>query len=71
MFTQQLRKEGDTYFVTIPRDEVEQRGLREGQFVTIQVTEIEERQDLADDIRNAIDERWERNEPALRYLADR
>ena len=71
MFTQQLRKVGNSFVVTIPKDEVERRGWAEGQLLAIQVTEMEVRPVLADDLRQAIDERWARNEEALRYLADR
>ena len=71
MFTQQLRKVGNSFVVTIPKDEVERRGWKEGQLLGIQVTELEVRPVLADDLRQAIDERWGRNEEALRYLADR
>jgi antitoxin component of MazEF toxin-antitoxin module len=71
MFTQQLRKSGNSYIVTIPKEEVERRGWKEGQLLAIQVNELEVRPVLSDDFRDAIDERWERNEEALRYLADR
>ena len=71
MFTQQLRKAGNSYVVTIPKEEVERRGWHEGQLLAIQVTELEIRPVLGKDLRDAIDERWERNEEALRYLADR
>jgi antitoxin component of MazEF toxin-antitoxin module len=71
MFTQQLRKSGNSYIVTIPKEEVERRGWNEGQLLAIQVTELEVRPVLSDDLRDAIDERWDRNEEALRYLADR
>jgi antitoxin component of MazEF toxin-antitoxin module len=71
MFTQQLRKTGNSYVVTIPKDEVERRGWQEGQLLAVQVTELEVRPVLGDDLREAIEERWERNEEALRYLADR
>ena len=54
MIAQQLRKVGNSYVVTIPKDEVERRGWQEGQL-----------------LREAIEERWERNEEALRYLASR
>jgi antitoxin component of MazEF toxin-antitoxin module len=70
MFTQQLRKAGNSYVVTIPKDEVERRGWHEGQLLAVQVTELEVRPVLGDDFREAIAERWERNEEALRYLAD-
>ena len=71
MFTQQLRKAGNSYVVTIPKDEVERKGWREGQLLAVQLTELEVRPVLGEDFRQAIDERWERNEEALRYLADR
>ncbi|MCC7023066.1 MAG: hypothetical protein IT338_09570 [Thermomicrobiales bacterium] len=71
MFTQQLRKTGNSYVVTIPKEEVERRGWQEGQLLGVQVTELEVRPVLGDDLRQAIDERWERNEQALRYLAER
>jgi antitoxin component of MazEF toxin-antitoxin module len=71
MFTQQLRKAGNSYVVTIPKDEVERKGWQEGQLLAVQLTELEVRPVLGDDFRQAIDDRWERNEEALRYLADR
>jgi antitoxin component of MazEF toxin-antitoxin module len=71
VITQQLRKAGNSYVVTIPKDEVERRGWTEGQLLAVQLTEVEVRPVLGDDFRQAIDERWERNEEALRYLADR
>ena len=71
MFTQRLRKTGNSYVVTIPKEEVERRGWQEGQLLGVQVTELAIRPVLGDDLRQAIDERWERNEEALRYLAER
>jgi antitoxin component of MazEF toxin-antitoxin module len=71
VITQQLRKVGNSYVVTVPKDEVEQRGWQEGQLLAIQLTALELRPVLGDDLREAIEERWERNEEALRYLADR
>jgi antitoxin component of MazEF toxin-antitoxin module len=71
MFTQHLRKSGNSYIVTIPKEEVQRRGWQEGQLLAVQLTELEVRPILSDDLREAIEERWERNEEALRYLADR
>ena len=71
MITQQLRKVGNSYVVTVPKDEVERRGWREGQLLAVQLTELEVRPILDDDLRKAIEERWDRNEEALRYLAGR
>ena len=71
MIAQQLRKVGNSFVVTVPKDEVERRGWQEGQLLAVQLTPLEVRPVLGDDLREAIEERWERNEEALRYLADR
>jgi antitoxin component of MazEF toxin-antitoxin module len=71
MITQQLRKVGNSYVVTVPKEEVERRGWQEGQLLAVQLTPLEVRPILGDDLREAIEERWDRNEEALRYLADR
>jgi hypothetical protein len=71
MFRQQLRKDGDTYIVAIPQDEVEQRGFHEGQLVAIQVSEIEESTILTPGLKAIVNELVVEHEDALRYLADR
>jgi antitoxin component of MazEF toxin-antitoxin module len=71
LITQQLRKVGNSYVVTVPKEEVERRGWQEGQLLALQLTELEVRPVLGDDLREAIDERWDRNVEALRYLAGR
>ena len=71
MIAQQLRRSGNSYVVTIPKEEVERRGWREGQLLGIELTELETRPVLRPELREAVEDRWARNEPALRYLADR
>ena len=71
MIIQQLRRAGNSYVVTIPKEEVERRGWAEGQRLGVELTEMEVRPTLRPELREILDERWERNEPALRYLADR
>ena len=71
VITQQLRKVGNSYVVTVPKEEVERRGWQEGQLLALQLTALEVRPVLGDDLREAIEERWERNEEALRYLTGR
>ena len=71
MIHQKLRKVGNSYVVTVPKEEVERRGWQEGQLLAVQLTPLEVRPILGDDLREAIEERWNRNEEALRYLADR
>lgn len=71
MFTQQLRKSGNSYIVTIPKDEVERRGWKEGQLLAIQANELEVRPMLGPEIQTIVDELLDEHEDALRYLADR
>jgi putative addiction module antidote len=71
MFTQQLRKSGNSYVVTIPKEEVERRGWREGQLLSIQVNELEVRPVLSPELQKIVEELLDEHEDALRYLADR
>lgn len=71
MFTQQLRKSGNSYVVTIPKEEVERRGWREGQLLAIQVNELEVRPVLSAELQKIVDDLLDEHEDALRYLADR
>ena len=71
MIQQKLRKVGNSYVVTIPKDEVERRGLREGQLLAIEVEPVEVVPMMSPEVLRAFEESWERNEEAYRYLADR
>ena len=71
MIVQQLRKSGNSYVVTVPKEEVERRGWREGQHLAIELTEVELRPTLPPDLQEIVDKNWEKNLPALRYLAGR
>jgi antitoxin component of MazEF toxin-antitoxin module len=68
---QQLRKSGNSYIVTIPKEEVERHGWNEGQLLSIQVNELEVRPKLSPEIQTIVDELLDEHEDALRYLADR
>jgi len=69
MFTQQLRKSGNSYVVTIPKEEVERRGWSEGQLLGIQVNEMEVRPVLSPELQEIVDDLLDEHEDALRYLA--
>ena len=71
MFTQQLRKTGNSYVVTVPKDEVERRGWKEGQFLAVQLTELEVRPVLSPELQRIVNELIDEHEDALHYLADR
>jgi antitoxin component of MazEF toxin-antitoxin module len=71
VITQQLRKVGNSYVVTVPKDEVERRGWHEGQLLALQLTELEVRPILRPELREIVDELLDEHEDALRYLAGR
>ena len=71
MIVQQLRKSGNSYVVTVPKEEVERHGWKEGQHLAVELTEVELRPTLPADLQAILDKNWEKMEPGLRYLADR
>jgi hypothetical protein len=71
MITGILRKEGVDYVVTVPEEEVERRGWQEGQFLAVQLTELEIRPVLSPELQTIVDELLNEHEDALRYLAER
>lgn len=71
MIVQQLRKSGNSFVVTIPKEEVERHGWSDGQMLAVEVTEVEMRPKLRPELKAILDARWEALEPGLRYLADR
>jgi len=71
MITQQLRKVGNSYVVTVPKEEVERRGWQEGQLLALQLTALEVRPVLRPELQEIVDELLDEHEDALRYLARR
>jgi antitoxin component of MazEF toxin-antitoxin module len=69
MITQKLRKVGNSYVVTIPRAEVERQQLHEGDLLAVDVRRLEVRPALRPAIRRILEEHWEEDEPAYRYLS--
>ena len=68
MMVQKVRKVGNSYVVTIPREEVERQHLQAGQLVAVQIQPLQVRPALAAELRDAIDENWGEDEAAYRYL---
>jgi antitoxin component of MazEF toxin-antitoxin module len=71
MIVQQLRKSGNSYVVTVPKEEVERRGWQEGQHLALELTEVELQPKLRPELKAILDEHWDELEPAMRYLAGR
>src|SRR5574341_1991473 len=56
MFYRKLRKRGNSYVVTIPKEEVERLNLQVGQLLLIHI----QRAEISDEIRKAMEESWKR-----------
>lgn len=72
MITQKLRRNGNSFIVTVPREEIERLELREGDTVSVEVrkAEVSVRPVMAPVFRAAFDAEIERAQPGLRYLAE-
>ncbi len=70
MICQKLRKVGNSYVVTIPKEEVERLQLHEGQLLAVEVQPAEIRLVLSPALRKAFKQSWKWNEAAYRYLAE-
>jgi antitoxin component of MazEF toxin-antitoxin module len=71
MIFQKLRKSGNSFIVTIPKDEIKRLGLEEGQMLALTVHPAELRPVLSDELKEAVEESWKRHEAGYRYLAGR
>ena len=68
---QKIRRSGNSYVVTIPKETIERLGLREHDLVQVQLCPLDVVPRLRPELREAVDAVWERHEAGLRYLADR
>jgi antitoxin component of MazEF toxin-antitoxin module len=71
MVTAKLRRVGNSFVVTVPREEIERKQLKEGQLVSLEVNAVEVRPVMSPDVREAFEASWQRNEAGYRYLAGR
>jgi antitoxin component of MazEF toxin-antitoxin module len=70
MIQQKLRKVGNSYVVTIPRSEVERKGLREGQLLAVEVQPLDVRPTMPPDLREAFEASWRDHEAIYRALGE-
>jgi putative addiction module antidote len=67
---QRVRRTGNSFVVTIPKEQVERLGLNEGDYVDVSIQPLELRPRLNPELRAVFEEVWKENEAGLRYLAD-
>jgi putative addiction module antidote len=71
LIQQRLRKVGNSYVVTIPKDEVERQGISEGDLLSVEVHPLIVTPRMRPELREAMERSWKKSEAAYRYLADR
>ena len=71
MIVQKVRISGNSYIVTIPKEEVDRLQLAEGDLVGVEFRKMELRPQLTPELREAAEHSWERAAEAYRYLIDR
>ncbi len=71
MIVQKIRRSGNSYIVTIPREELERQGLSEGEMAIIEVRAAEIRPRLPSRLRTLAEQSWQEHETAYRKLAEK
>jgi putative addiction module antidote len=71
MLTQKLRKVGNSFVVTIPKEEAERQNLQEGDMVAIEVRKVHIRPEMSPEVKAAFEHSWQAYEADYRYLADK
>jgi putative addiction module antidote len=71
MIEARIRKQGNSFVVTIPRDEMERYHLTEGDEIAFAPTRIEKSYVLSPELAALVDQVIEEDREALEYLADR
>jgi putative addiction module antidote len=68
MVTARLRKTGNSYAVTIPREELERLGIQEGDMVAVEVRKLDIRPQMSPEVRAAFDFVVKEYEEDIKYL---
>lgn len=70
MRLQKIRKTGNSYVVTIPRDVMESQDLHEGDTVALEVRKVDYRVQMDPDVRAAFERSLERYKDDYDYLGE-
>jgi antitoxin component of MazEF toxin-antitoxin module len=71
VIVQKIRRSGNSYIVTIPREELERQGIAECEMAIIEVRAAEVRPKLPPRVRALAEESWQEHEVAYRKLANK
>lgn len=71
MITQKLRRVGNSFVVTIPREEAERQGLSEGDLIGVEVRKLHITPEMSPEVRAAFERSLKLYAADYDYLADR
>ncbi len=71
MIEVKVRKQGNSFVITIPREEMETYQLKEGDEVAVALTKLEKRAVLRPELQKVADEILEEYKDVFVYLADK
>lgn len=71
MITQQIRKVGNSYVVTIPKSELDRLGAKEGDHVTADYTLVEMKPVLSAELHDNIERNRDGLAAVMHYLKDK
>ncbi|MGB3306121.1 MAG: AbrB/MazE/SpoVT family DNA-binding domain-containing protein [Thermomicrobiales bacterium] len=71
MIEAKVRKQGNSFVVTIPKEAMERYQLEEGDEVALTVTKLEKRAVLRPELQEIVSRLIREHKDALEYLADR
>ena len=71
MIVGKIRKVGNSFVVTIPKEVADTLQIEEGDMVTMDIRKAEVRPVLRPDLRKIAEASWERNKKGYQYLAGR
>jgi hypothetical protein len=70
MIHRRIKRVKDDYIVTIPKDEIERRGLHVGQLVGVLLLPVEVRTELPARLKQVLDEAFEEHAEGFQILFD-
>jgi antitoxin component of MazEF toxin-antitoxin module len=70
MITGRVRKTGNSYVVTIPREEMERLNIADGDLVGLEIRKATVSYELPPELDAAFNRSWEAHRETYRYLAE-
>lgn len=70
MLIQKVRRIGNAYVVTIPKDELTRQGIADGDLVIVEVHKVTQTPQMSPEVHAAFERSWQTYTPDYDYLKD-